>query len=160
MERLIASYGSTYQISSVVVRLFSVYGPGLKKQLIWDLCEKLRSFDGAPVVLGGHGSEKRDWIYVEDAVRLIVQAEAMCNPQTAVINGGNGVGVPISKVADLIIREWESDVAVKFSKECRPGDPQCLIADVGLATQAGFQPRISLEEGIKRTVDWVKVGGQ
>lgn len=60
MEQLCRSYVQSFGIRCAVVRLFSVYGPNLRKQLLWDICSRLRS-EQRTLNLGGTGAEIRDW---------------------------------------------------------------------------------------------------
>ncbi|MCU0973371.1 MAG: NAD-dependent epimerase/dehydratase family protein, partial [Burkholderiales bacterium] len=64
-EQLCQSYAAQYGLSVSVVRLFSVYGSGLRKQLLWDACVKFAGEERP--VFGGDGTERRDWLHVEDA---------------------------------------------------------------------------------------------
>lgn len=72
MEQLCQSYVQSFGIHCMVVRLFSVYGPHLRKQLLWDICSRLRS-EVAALNLGGTGTEIRDWTDVRDVVRLLAR---------------------------------------------------------------------------------------
>jgi UDP-glucose 4-epimerase len=69
MENLCLSYAANYGLSVMVVRLFSVYGSWLKKQVLWDMCSSLAS-GTRQLVLGGTGEELRDWTDVRDVVRV------------------------------------------------------------------------------------------
>jgi UDP-glucose 4-epimerase len=65
-EQMVASYARQFRTSAAVVRLFSVYGCGLRKQLLWDACRKFANSDH---IFMGSGEEVRDWLHVEDAAR-------------------------------------------------------------------------------------------
>ena len=70
MEQLCRSYAVTFGLRSTVARLFSVYGPNLRKQLPWDICSRLQAGE-RKLVLGGTGAEVRDWTDVRDVARLL-----------------------------------------------------------------------------------------
>ena len=70
MEQVCRSYGAAFGLRTIVARLFSVYGLGLRKQLLWDLCKKL-SEEGSSVQLGGTGEELRDWVDVGDVTHAL-----------------------------------------------------------------------------------------
>ena len=72
MEQLCRSYAISFGIRATIIRLFSVYGPSLRKQLLWDLCSRLAQGQ-RELVLGGTGNEARDWIDVRDVVRLLAE---------------------------------------------------------------------------------------
>ena len=136
----------------VVVRLFSVYGPGLRKQLLWDACSKARA--GEPV-FGGTGDEQRDWLHVEDAAALIVRAAEEASVRVPVFNGGSGVGVSVRDVVGQICRELGAP-APRFTGVVREGDPMRFIADITRARALGWAPRIALADGISQVVRWFR----
>src|SRR5690606_30498045 len=67
-EELCHSYATNFQISVAIVRLFSIYGEGLKKQLLWDACCKAENKGSC---FSGTGQELRDWLHVDDAAHLV-----------------------------------------------------------------------------------------
>jgi len=156
MESLCKSYSESYGLQVAVVRLFSAYGPGLEKQLIWDICCKLASDDTDLIRLGGTGNELRDWIHVSDAAKLLWHARGECSADCRVVNGGTGIGVRISDVASLVSRAWGGTPAIEYSGVARKGDPLSLVADISNACQLGFRPKVKLEDGITETVNWFK----
>lgn len=154
MEMLCRSYVESFGLKIAVVRLFSVYGVGLEKQLLWDLCSKLTSGNGH-AVLGGTGEEIRDWINVSDVARLLALA-ATTKGEYLVVNGGKGTPLSIREVAATVSLAWGGGAEVRFSGQRRTGDPDYLVADISLANQLGFSPEISLESGITQYVEWFK----
>jgi UDP-glucose 4-epimerase len=156
MEGLCQSYCASFNLQIAIVRLFSVYGPRLEKQLIWDLCGKLASSNDRPVGLGGTGNEIRDWLHVFDAAKLLWMARLSCGTAGPVINGGTGIGISIAEIAQLVCGAWNSKSVIEFNGRARKGDPLILVADVSRASDLGFQPAISLESGICETVGWFK----
>jgi UDP-glucose 4-epimerase len=159
MEYLCRSYGASYGLKSVVVRLFSVYGQGLKKQLLWDLCSSL-SRDASIVELAGSGNELRDWTEVRDVVRLLGKIAPMATASVPVLNLAGGRGVSVEYIAQLVIDVWNGGVhsgsKLIFSGRRRPGDPFSLVADACVQTQKGLTCSISLAEGIADYVSWFK----
>ena len=96
MEQLCRSYATSYGINSTAVRLFSVYGMGLRKQLLWDICSRLQE-SSRELVLGGTGEEIRDWCDVRDVVRLLAMfAQLPQGEPFRVINGGSGRALCVS----------------------------------------------------------------
>ena len=156
MEALFQSYAKCFNVRSAIVRLFSVYGPGLEKQLVWDLCSKLAARGVAPVQLGGTGGEVRDWLHVEDAAKLLWLCRSACSASVPCVNGGNGTGTSIAQIVSLVTRAWGTDVPVVFSGKSRAGDPVSLLADISSARGLGFSPGISVGDGIRGTVTWFK----
>ena len=158
MESLCISYGATYGVRSVRVRLFSVYGAGLQKQLLWDLCSKLASGPGSPE-LGGTGDEMRDWTDVRDVVRALLLAAEFADASAPAINAGSGVGTSVRSVARAVAAAWQPDDPgrpIGFSGRSRPGDPFSLIADPSQLAARGFVWRVPLEPGIADYVRWFR----
>ncbi|MBR0780561.1 NAD-dependent epimerase/dehydratase family protein [Bradyrhizobium iriomotense] len=156
MEQLCQSYVRSFGIRCAVVRLFSVYGPNLRKQLLWDICSRLRS-EQRTLNLGGSGAEIRDWTDVRDVVRLLARvAEVAWQDDFDVINGGSGRGVSVAGIAEGLIGHWGSKTAVQFSGVARLGDPISLLADNARVLEMNFDWRIPLERGLADYVAWFK----
>jgi len=156
MEQLCQSYVQSFGIRCAVVRLFSVYGPNLRKQLLWDICSRLHS-EQSTLTLGGTGAEIRDWTDVRDVVRLLARvAEGAWRDDFDVINGGSGRGVSVAGIAEGLIGHWGGKTSLQFSGVARPGDPTSLLADNGRVLDMSFDWRIPLEQGLADYVAWFK----
>jgi UDP-glucose 4-epimerase len=156
MEQLCQSYANTFGLRSTVTRLFSVYGPHLRKQLLWDLCWRLYRGDRT-LVLGGTGAEMRDWTDVRDVAHFLVKVND--RPQSKpfeVMNGGSGIGTSVAEIAGTLTRSWSRDIAVKFSGVVREGDPFSLVADSTFARAVRFNWQIPVAQGITDYVSWFK----
>lgn len=152
-EHLCRSYAATYGIRVVLPRMFSVYGAGLRKQLVWDLCTKLSS-GSASVELGGTGDELRDWIDVRDVVKALAVVRQLASDAAPRINVGSGVGTSVRDVAMLVAAAWPKPAAVSFSGKSRSGDPFSLLADNSRLRALGFQWAIAVDSGIRDYVHW------
>lgn len=152
MEQLCQSYAANYGLSVAVVRLFSVYGSGLKKQLLWDICSRL-TMGSSQLVLSGTGEELRDWSEIRDVVRLLELAMDYSSDKTPVLNGGTGRATSVREITELVLEAWPMRSSVTFNGESRPGDPFSLVAD-GQLLQAGFEWRIPVREGVRDYVRW------
>lgn len=154
-EELFESYGKNFGLHVAVVRLFSVYGSELRKQLLWDSCGRLAG-DATRLVLGGSGNEMRDWLHISDAVELLRIAAAHASHDGFIVNGGTGAAVTVRKVAEQLCTGWGMGTQLGFSGKSRQGDPQYLVADVALAKSLGFVPKMSLQAGVVDYVAWFK----
>jgi UDP-glucose 4-epimerase len=152
-ERQVRDYARNFGFNAAVVRLFSVYGPGLRKQLLWDACMKL--MQGAPS-FGGNGAEERDWIQVDDAVALLIKAAAAATPACPTFNGGTGVATTVRQALELLARKLGQAAPLRFSGETRCGDPPALVASVAAARATGWSPKVALAEGISQYADWFR----
>lgn len=156
MEAMCRGWAGSFGLSTVAVRLFSVYGPGLAKQLLWDLCGKLAA-GGEDVMLGGSGEELRDWTHVGDVVRALSAAVPLADPTMPVVNAGSGTAGSVRTIAEAVTAAFGRDPAcLRFSGECRPGDPFSLVAGPGYLDETGFEWRMDLAAGVADYVRWYR----
>jgi UDP-glucose 4-epimerase len=154
-ELLMESYAQNFGLKISVVRLFSVYGEGLSKQLLWDACTRL-SDSRKTIEFGGTGSEMRDWIHVKDAVRLMWNARDYASEDFNILNGGTGISTTVRQITEKLCTEWGGVVIPTFSGKSRKGDPISLVADIGNLKSIGFEPKYNWEDGMKSYVKWFK----
>jgi UDP-glucose 4-epimerase len=156
MAEMLSEYYSIYfGLRTATVRLFSIYGPGLRKQLLWDLCCRARD-NAREIALSGTGRELRDWLHVSDAASCLVAASMHVTPKGFVVNGGTGREVSVREIAEAICEAWGSEARIEFSGVSRPGDPQYLVADTTTGHSIGFQPKIDWRAGIAEYVTWFR----
>jgi len=156
MEHLCREYSRVFGLHTAVLRMFSVYGEGLRKQLLWDCSVKLMQ-QTESIVLGGTGEELRDWIHVDDAVRMMHRAAQLASVECPLFNGGSGIAFPVREMVQLLSRCLGRSVEVRFSAISRSGDPPVLVADAVRSSAAGISCRIPLAVGVQRYADWFKV---
>ena len=154
-ELLFESYARNFGLPASCVRLFSVYGPELRKQLCWDMCIRLLACP-TELMLSGTGDDLRDWVEVRDAVRFLALAAEHASDECFIINGGSGHAVSVRDVVSQICLHWGMPVPLHFSGERRRGDPDVLVADTTLARTHGFQSVVDWSQGLKNYVAWFK----
>lgn len=156
MEELCNSYAVSFGLRSTVARLFSVYGPHLRKQLQWDICSKLAQGE-TTLVLGGTGDEIRDWTEVRDVTRLLTIIGNLPQRDTfQIINGGSGRGTRVADIAGMLVKYWDRDITVRYSGAARAGDPFSLLADDARLRQLAFEWRVPIDQGLADYVRWFK----
>lgn len=153
-EELCETYSTTFGLSISVIRFFSIYGAGLRKQLIWDACEKISKSEGIAEFYGT-GKETRDWLNIEDALSLI-NIVSKTRTDFQIINGGSGNDVSIAKIVNLIEKEFGKKVKIVFNGKVRAGDPKHYLANVSKARNLGWRPKVSLEKGIRDYISFYK----
>jgi UDP-glucose 4-epimerase len=153
-EQLCESAARHFGVRSTVIRFFSVYGPGLRKQLLWDLTRQLMACP-REVVLHGTGEETRDFLHVDDAARLVALL-ALHPHAPAVVNGGSGTAVSIRAVATAVAAARGSAVALRFNGVTRAGDPPHYRADTAGLDAIGFRPTRRWDDGVREYVDWAR----
>jgi len=154
-EDLCRSYGKYFGVRSAIVRLFSIYGIGLRKQLWWDTCRKLS--EGVEEFLGT-GEETRDWLSVEDAATLMIAGAERADSTCPIANGGVGESSSIREVITIIAEALGHSTDIKFDGTTRAGDPTDFKADISEALAWGWKPEHSWEDGVREFADWYADG--
>ncbi|MBW8359994.1 MAG: NAD-dependent epimerase/dehydratase family protein [Weeksellaceae bacterium] len=153
-EQICKEYFYLYNIQTINLRLFSVYGERLKKQIFWDLYQKC--LHSNEIELFGSGTETRDFIYISDVINAIdcIIKDGLFNGEA--VNIASGLEIEIKKAALVFINEHNSDVKLKFNMIVKPGDPIHWRADISLLESFGFKFQVSIQEGLKNVVQWLK----
>jgi UDP-glucose 4-epimerase len=155
MEQVCRAYAQSFSLPITIVRLFSVYGPMLKKQLLWDICGQLAQTPSF-VPLGGTGNELRDWTHIEDIIQLLDLAAGQANGSASPMNAGTGIATSVRIIAEHLREAWGSSAKFEFSGISRRGDPESLIADPQVFQGLGFDCRKQLADGMIDYVAWYK----
>jgi len=153
-EEICQEFHVFYGLKTCSLRIFSAYGEGLKKQIFWDLAEKIHN--NSEVELFGTGDETRDFIHIFD---LVTQIELTINNsdfQGESINSANGVQIKIKDLVNLFFAKAEKDKKISFNGIIRMGDPLNWMADVSIVQSFGYKQSISIENGINRYLKWLK----
>jgi UDP-glucose 4-epimerase len=152
-EELCLLAARRYGLRCAIIRFFSLYGPELRKQILWDIGRRL--IDNPPVIqLFGSGKETRDFVYIEDAVELVSACGAAASCEPLVVNGGTGSATRVRDVANAVVRALGRSTKVQFSGVTRKGDPEHYCADTRRADALGFRCHWSLERGLAAWADW------
>ncbi|MDF0668350.1 MAG: NAD-dependent epimerase/dehydratase family protein [Nitrospira sp.] len=152
-EMLCRMYGAQYGVSSAVVRFFSVYGDNLRKQLLWDACNRAASGD---LTFAGSGEETRDWLHVMDAAELLFTAVEYASSLSPVVNGGTGDSPTIAEVLEVLFYGLGIHEKPVFSGMARQGDPLHYRADVDAARRWGWRSKVGWRDGVRAYAQWFK----
>lgn len=151
VELLLLDHARMYRTNSVIVRPFSVYGPGLRKQLLW---EALRKADRGVFEFFGTGEELRDWVFVGDLVNCLLSVSSYADASVPVFNAGTCHGVSVREILGQLFQTAGIRREPLFRGKPKEGDPDCLVA--GDSAEAALGPlfRTPLREGIRSYTDW------
>lgn len=138
-----------------VLRPFSVYGPGLRKQLFWDLYKKYQ-FPGKTIELWGTGDESRDFIHIKDLVRAVFTVAESDQEDYQVFNVGSGRETTIRDAVNAFHGFMKNDKSIVFNNRSKVGDPLNWRADTSALDSLGFLPETPFMNGIEQTVKWLK----
>ena len=153
-EKIVASFYTYFQISAISVRLFSVYGPRLKKQLFWDLSQKMQA-NNDEILIYGTGNESRDFLYVVDVVKIIDQLIQKINFHGQAINVASGTETTIKDVVALFAKTYNWNGIIKFSQQTRKGDPLNWRADISAIQSLNYIPTFTLQQGLQAYIEWL-----
>jgi UDP-glucose 4-epimerase len=151
-----------FQVTSF--RMFNVYGErqrldnpyqGVMGIFIGNLVR------GEPIVIHGDGEQSRDFVFIGDVVEAWIRAWNDSAAYGQVFNLGRGTRYSINQLAETILAAFgrsRETYSVEHAP-LRPGDQRHMVADISKARQVlGWQPQISFEEGVQRTVRWAMAG--
>jgi len=153
-ENICEEYSRFWNIQTCCLRIFSAYGPRLKKQLFWDLYQKIVN-DDTPT-LWGTGRESRDFIYISDIVRIIDLAISHSKFNGEVVNVANGKQIEIAEVAETVRKVSGTKKTIIFNGAERKGDPINWEADISIIKSWGYKSSVELETGINCYLQWIK----
>ncbi len=158
VERYLESFGSFYGVPWVVVRFPNVYGPrqnaASEGGVVAIFSRQLLA--GEPLAITGRGEQTRDFIYVTDAAAGTVAA----------LERGDGI-FHISTASELSVRELAVQLGAAAGTVpqvryvgARPGDvPRISLANTRAVRELGWQPRVSLADGLAATLAWFRDEG-
>jgi UDP-glucose 4-epimerase len=156
-EGLLRSFHDMYGLDYVALRYFNVYGPrmdihGAHTEVLVRWMEQIAS--GRPPVIFGDGRQTMDLVYVDDVARANLLT-AKSNVSDEVFNVGTGVETSLTDLATKLRDVTGSDIGVEYCPERKTASIRKRQADVSSARdRLGFEPLVSLEEGLRRLVEW------
>lgn len=151
-EVICEMYRKVFGIKTFVLRLFSIYGKGQKKQVIWDIVKKFKIDN--EVVLFGNGDETRDFIHVDDVYNSINTIITSVFQKEYIFNIANGIEIKISQIASIIKDLLKSDKKIIFSGNTKCGDPVNWKADISKIKSLGYIQQVSFTSGIEDYIYW------
>jgi UDP-glucose 4-epimerase len=159
-EGLLRSFHAMTGLDYVALRYFNVYGPrmdvhGLYTEVLIRWMERIDA--GEPPVILGDGSQTMDFVYVEDIARAnLLAMTSLATDQ--VFNVASGVETNLRDLALLLLEVMGSDLHVEYGPERAVNKVSRRLADTHLARDVlGFEAKVSLEDGLRRLVDWWRV---
>jgi UDP-glucose 4-epimerase len=156
-EGLLRSFNAMYGLDYVALRYFNVYGPrmdihGVYTEVLVRWMERIAA--GIPPLINGDGSQTMDFVYIEDIARANLLA-AQSDATDEVFNVASGVETSLLELAQGLIDAMGSDVSVEFGPVRAVNKVPRRLADTSLARERlGFEARVSLEDGLRRLVQW------
>ena len=150
-EELCRSYGGSFGVRVAILRIFSAYGTGLRKQLLWEACGKAMMGDNR---FGGTGRATRDWVHVEDVARLLLIAGDHADIRAATVNCATGHDVAVESILAVLFEALGLSLKAEFTGSARIGDPDRVAGDPARAAAWGWAPEREWQEGVREYARW------
>ena len=156
-EALVESYHHSYGLETVLLRPFNTYGPFQKSNMEGGVIGIFirNNLQGMPLKIFGTGEQTRDFLYVEDCASFIIKASFDENAVGDIFNAGTGKDVSINDLAMMIANDEKK---IEHIEHHHPqAEIMRLVCNPRKAEEVlGWKPKTTLEQGIKKTEDWIR----
>jgi UDP-glucose 4-epimerase len=155
-EIVLEEHSRMFGMRTASLRIFSAYGAGLRRQVVFDVASRAIAEPSRPIVLFGRPEDSRDFVHgsdVAEAVQVVVE-RGQLNGEC--YNVAAGVETRVYDLAFLVLQLLGRRDEITFDGQPRPGNPSRWRADVSKLRALGFSPGIVLEEGIAEVINEVK----
>ena len=154
-EALLMAHHRTSNFNLGIVRIFNTYGPRLDpddgRVVSTIIMQAIVNHD---VTIHGDGSQTRSFCYVDDLIRGIIALAD--SSEVGPINLGNNIEITVSKLAEIVLKLCGSKSKVVFT-QAMEDDPQQRCPDLAQAKdKLGWEPQVPVEDGLKKTIEWLK----
>jgi nucleoside-diphosphate-sugar epimerase len=155
-ERYCVSFSRVYDLETVVLRYFNVFGPRQDPTSQYAAVVPLFATAiaaGRPVTIFGDGEQSRDFTFVDNVVTATADAGSAAQTNGQIMNVAAASPASVNTLADTIGAILGKEVKKSYAAE-RPGDIRDSFADISEARRLiGFEPRVGLGEGLRRTIE-------
>ena len=152
-EHLVAAYHETYGLDTVITRGANTYGPNQYPEKLIPLFVT-NALDDEQLPMYGDGMQRRDWLFVADHADGIGMALDRGEAGAAYNIPGDGVERPNRSVTEAILQHLGKPWSLVRTVPDRPGHDRRYALDGSRLRALGWEPQVSFEQGIARTVDW------
>lgn len=147
-ENYIKQYAQQFSLNYTIMRFSVIYGPHIRRNVIFDI---LKGITGGELVLHSSPDSEYDFLYIDDCIdALILAAAAEWDNKT--INISSGKATPVNQLIDIISSAMakQGEVEIKALGE----NVACKVYLNKQALSLGWAPKININDGIKKTVEW------
>ena len=147
-----------YGIPTVSLRYFTVYGPRMRPDLAITIFTG-KMLRNEPITVFGDGEQTRDFTYIDNIVKMNVKFLTTSSGDGKSVNIGGGKGISVNDLIGYLVKITKSSSKLFYSDKQR-GDAEHTLADISLAKDLiGYNPEISIEEGLSRYIEWFTMKG-
>lgn len=154
-DRWCNAYYKSFGVDVTIVRPFNIFGERQKSGTFGALIPILvrRALDGSKLTIYGDGSATRDYLHISDLVRAYMLVLEHPELSGKAINFASGVNTSVKDIAEYIAKKLDAEIEYG---PARPGEVKRFPADISLAKSLGFEPQVSIWEGIDRYIAWAQ----
>jgi len=154
-EKYCKIYNDLLGLPTIILRYHTVYGPRQRPDMAFHKWVR-RLFANKPPIVYGDGNQTRDFTYVDDIVNGTLRAAEIDGIGGEIFNLGSGSRMSVNDVVKLLMRFTGGEIEPVYEPP-KLGDVSDTHADVSRAEGAlGYKPKVTLEEGIKRFIEWFR----
>lgn len=154
-EQFLYTYSKLYDIQSICLRFFTVFGPRQRPDLAIRKFIELIEQD-RPIPVYGDGTTMRDYTYIDDIVSGIMSAIKYDKTPYEIINLGGGSPVTLNEMIETIEKVLGKNAKID-RLPMQPGDVDKTVSDITKAKKLlGYEPKTTFEEGIRNFIEWRK----
>jgi UDP-glucuronate decarboxylase len=157
-EAYAVAYMRQYGLDGRIARIFNTYGPRMRSDGIYGRAIPRfidQALHGQSITVFGDGSQTRSFTYLTDQIEGLLKLAALEEARSSVVNIGNDRETTILELAEMVLKLTGSDSEISYFS-LPEDDPLRRRPDITRAERLGWRPKVKLEEGLRRTIEWFR----
>jgi len=159
-EMYLSSFAHLLGIQATTLRYGNIFGPRSNHGVIYDFFHKLKK-DSKSLEILGDGEQEKSYLYIDDCISASLLAAENAPLGFKAYNISSSEMIKVKVIAKIVIEEMKlKGVRLRYTggKRGWPGDVVKSFADTAQIQSLGFKPKVSMEEGVRRYIRWLKSG--
>ena len=152
-EKKCHAYSKKFKLNITILRLTSIFGKGLDKQLIFECCKKINS---KKYIFFGTGNEKRDWLHIDDLNILIHKMIKKKKDGLHIYNCGSGKQYKVKNVVKYISKKMNNKIILKFDGKGLDKNPSSNLVSINKLKEFDWKPKKNFWKALSDYVNWYK----
>ena len=150
-ENVCKFYSRKFNLNIGIMRIFSTFGPSLKRQVVFDIIKKIKLFNKFKVI--GYGNEKRNFAFIDDQIKsIILLTEKIVKPRGDVFNMASGKTFTIKEILEKLIKISGRRTSYSYTGKRRSFDAKNFIANnLKISKIIGKQQYTNINSALKKT---------
>ena len=152
------AYARWFGLNVTILRYFNVYGPAQDwRRVVPPVMSSfiMKMLKGERPLIYGTGEKKRDFIYVDDVNRFHLLVMNEQHPSGGIFNVGSGTNYSIREIFEMLEKILKTGLAPIYEKDL-PSEAELTLADITESKKLGWTPRISIEEGLQKSIAYIQ----